>query len=206
MHIRSENGTAVWNADRCCADFKGFKADAQIMDFWELYSFKHSQPDDQNIELISDDVKASWGDDLQSVKVSVDKGLWNGRLYLLRRDILKVHKATHGIEDLPNRYNDSAIDKEIKERNREPEVLFTKFKTSQDTRGIALGVMAKLIAQSKPNKLIRGGKVNASELVKMMEQECARLGIGSLSGEVRKDISQCVDAVEKEINKKHTNQ
>ncbi|OEE70916.1 hypothetical protein A1OO_22110 [Enterovibrio norvegicus FF-33] len=205
MCVYHENGTAIWNADNCSVATNGLEADAHIAGFWGVSSFERYSSDDQTIELVSYEVEASWGDELKGIEIRVDKDLWNGEFYLLRRDILKIHKATHSMEGLPNRYNDVAIAEVMNDREYVAEELFTKFKTSQDTRGIALGIMAKLVGQSKPNKFIRGKKINSSELMKTIEQECARIGIGPLSGEVRKDISQCVEAVEREVenSKKH---
>lgn len=199
MCIYHENGTAIWNADNCSVMLSSLEADARIVGFWEVSSFKPVRSDDQIIELVSYEVEGSWGDELKGVEIRVDKDIWNGELYLLRRDILKVHSSTHSTERLPNRYNDIAIAEVMNDQDFGADELFAKFKTSQDTRGIALGILARLVAESRPNKFIRGKKVNASELMKAIEKECALIGISPLSGEVRKDISQCVEAVDKEI-------
>ncbi|MPX97520.1 hypothetical protein EHW61_12765 [Salinivibrio sp. VYel6] len=195
MGVYHTYGEAYWKAESCTTSEWQFQAEAVVRGLWEV-DFYADMSSEQLI-LWSDEIDSSWDDNLRSAEISIDKQLWDGEYYLVRNDLLKINKATHTGTELDSRYNSPDIAKKFNIQGSNGKVLFDKFKTSKDTRGIALGVLAKLIAQSKPNKLIRGGKVNASELVKMMDQECARLGIGSLSAEVRKDISQCVDVVDK---------
>lgn len=132
-----------------------------------------------------------------SVEFSLDRpfGHWEKGRYLIGEDLLRLYKSIQTGTPLPNRYNNPDIDQKMREQEHGKGVLFEEFKTGQDTRGIALGVMAKLLAESKGRKFKRGENVNASALMTIINQECGCLGIEDLSEEVRKDISQCVSVI-----------
>ncbi|EOD80344.1 hypothetical protein D515_00632 [Grimontia indica] len=197
MGVFHSYGSAFWDVKDCSPSDYMFETESVVFGFWEVDFF--SDLDGEKLVLWSDEIENTWGDSLKSAEISVDRHLWDGNYYLLRKDLLKIHNATHSRTELETLYNSPDVAKKFDAQGRYAKALFGKFKTSQDTRGIALGIMAKLVAQSKPNKFIRGKRINSSELMKTIEQECARIGIGPLSGEVRKDISQCVEAVEREI-------
>jgi hypothetical protein len=130
---------------------------------------------------------------IYDLDIHIPRDKYEQSLYLVKSDIQKIHRATLGLEELQTIYNNTKIYEDKRKQN--VGITIPKLKTSHNVRGVTLGIMAKLLAESKGRKLKRGENVNASALMTMINQECGCLGIEDLSEEVRKDISQCVSVI-----------
>lgn len=140
---------------------------------------------------------------IYDLDIHIHKDKYAQSLYLVKSDIQKIHRATHGLEELQTIYNNTKIYKD--KRKQEFEITIPKLKTGHHTRGIALGVMAKLLAETNKHKFMNGKNINASELGEAIAKELGRLQLESISADIRKDVGACVKLINEAIDKINNN-